>query len=64
MRKALPCGGASRYAAAFASVPGARPRVGRLRTHRRSSSVSMTVALPAFRAVNAPSQIASKILFG
>src|SRR6516162_8105408 len=38
-----------------------RPRVGRLRIQRRSSSNSMTVDLPAFLAISAPSRIASKI---
>jgi len=47
---------------AASSEFGARPRVGKLRIQRWSSVGSIIVAFPLFRAVNAPSRIASKIL--
>src|SRR5215813_12891539 len=53
--------GGSAHQAASGVLSAVRARVGRLLTHRRSSSISMTVALPAFRAVRVPSRIASKI---
>ena len=46
---------------AASGASGIRPRVGRLRTQRWSSSGSIIVFLPAFLAVNVPSRIASKI---
>src|SRR5262249_31336007 len=47
--------------AASGAWSGARPRVGRLRIQRWSSGGSIIVAFPLFRAVKAPSRIASKI---
>jgi hypothetical protein len=52
-------GGDAHQAASGVPEWGVRPRVGRLRIQRRSSSNSMTVDLPAFLAISAPSRIAS-----
>jgi hypothetical protein len=53
--------GEGAHQAAFGLSGGTRPRIGRLRTQRRSSSGSISVCLPAFRAVKVPSRIASKM---
>src|SRR5262249_49676013 len=53
--------GSHRSRPPHSTIVGRRPRVGSERSHRNSSSASITVALPSLRAVNSCLRIASKI---